>query len=263
MQGLFDTHAHLNDKKFSRDIGGAIARAAAEGVERITCVAWDMASSRMAVEIAGRNKNVWATVGVHPHDANFFDDQSLAELAKLAEHPKVVALGEIGLDFYRDLSPRPVQESVFRAQLQLAKELNMPVVIHDRDAGESILKVLEDVGLPAAGGVMHCFSEDLRYARRIIELGMYIGIAGTVTYAKSQMLADVVKAVPEDRILIETDSPYLTPVPHRGSKMNEPAYVRFVAEKIAELRGADSATIARITTENAMRFYRIGLKQKF
>lgn len=260
MQGLFDTHAHLNDKKFSRDIGGAIARAAAEGVERIACVAWDMASSRRAVEIAEGYENVWATVGIHPHGARFFDDQSLAELAKLAEHPKVAALGEMGLDFYRDLSPRPVQESVFRAQLQLAKELNMPVVIHDRDAGDSILRVLEDVGLPAAGGVMHCFSEDLRYAKRIIELGMYIGIAGPVTYAKAQTLADVVQTVPGDRILTETDAPYMTPAPHRGSKMNEPAYVRYVAEKIAELRGTDLATIAKITTENAMRLYRIGLQ---
>lgn len=257
MQELFDTHAHLNDRQLDSDIAGVLARAAAEGVERVTCVAWDMPSSRRAVKIADDYENVWATIGVHPHDAKSFTDESLAEIRELTAHPKVVALGEIGLDFYRDLSPRPVQESVFRIQLQLAKELDLPVVIHDRDAGSDVLRVIEDEGLPPAGGVMHCFSEDVEYAMRVIELGMYIGIAGPVTYPKSQMLAEVASTVPENRLLIETDAPYLTPMPHRGRKTNEPAFVRLVAERIAELRGTDLATIAGITTANAMRLYGI------
>ncbi|MEN6520294.1 MAG: TatD family hydrolase [Armatimonadota bacterium] len=257
MQTLFDTHAHLNDSQLEVDIDGILARAEAEGVDRIACVAWDMPSSRSAVEIADKYENVWATVGVHPHDAKSVTDESLTELRKLAVHPKVVAFGEIGLDFYRDLSPRDLQESVFRSQLKLAKELDIPVVIHSRDAGADTLRIIEDEGLPAAGGVMHCFAEDTEYAMRVIELGMYIGVAGPVTYSKSEKLVDVVRAVPVESLLIETDSPYMTPMPYRGRKINEPAFVKLVAEKIAELKGIDLDAAAEITTANAMRMYRV------
>ncbi|MEN6371946.1 MAG: TatD family hydrolase [Armatimonadota bacterium] len=257
MQSLFDTHAHLNDSQLEGDIDGILARAADEGVDRVACVAWDMPSSRSAVEIAEKYGNVWATVGVHPHDAKTVTDESLAELRELSLRPKVAAFGEIGLDFYRDLSPRDLQEAVFRAQLKLAKELDMPVVIHSRDAGADTLRVIEDEGLPAAGGVMHCFAEDTEYAKQVIGLGMYIGVGGPVTYSKSEKLVDVVRAVPLESILIETDSPYMTPMPHRGRKINEPAFAHLVAEKIAELKGISFATVAEVTTANAMRMYRI------
>ncbi|HOK53722.1 MAG TPA: TatD family hydrolase [Armatimonadota bacterium] len=256
MQGLFDTHVHLNDQSLIQDIDGVIARAEAEGVARMLCVGWDIDSSRRAVEIASRYRNIWASVGVHPHDAKSLDADSMAEIKDLAGKPKVVALGEIGLDFYRDLSPRPVQESAFRKQLAIAKELDLPVIIHDRDAGADIMRIILDEGPPAAGGVMHCFSEDADYALQAVELGFYIGIAGPVTFNKSDALREVVRKVPEDRLLIETDAPYLTPEPFRGRKPNEPSFVRFVAEKIAEVRKTDAETIAKITDANAERLFK-------
>jgi TatD DNase family protein len=256
MHGLFDTHAHLNHREFRDDVAGAVARAAAEGVDRIICVGFDLPSSRRAVEIARQYESVWAAVGVHPHDAKTLTDEGLAELKRLAMEPKVVAIGEIGLDFYRDLSPRPVQEEAFRAQLRLAEELAMPVIIHDRDAGSDILRIIEDEGTPAAGGVMHCFSEDADYALRAVEMGFYIGIAGPVTFDKSEKLREVVRAVSEDRLLVETDAPYLTPEPFRGRRKNEPAFVRLVAEKVAEIRVVDLATVARVTTANAVRLFK-------
>ena len=256
MTGLFDSHAHLNDRQFRRDADDAVARAAAEGVERIICVGWDLASSRQATEAARRYGGVWAAVGVHPHDAKTLNEAVLAEIRELAREPKVVAIGEIGLDFYRDLSPRPVQEAAFRAQLGLAKELGLPVVIHDRDAGSDILRVIEEEGAPPAGGVMHCFSQDARYAHRALDLGFYIGIAGPVTFGRSQALREVVRAVPEDRLLVETDAPYLTPEPYRGRKRNEPAFVRFVAEKVAEIRGIAFEELARVTSANAVTLFK-------
>lgn len=255
MIGLFDTHSHLNDNSFAHNIKDVLADAAENGVDRVICPGYDMPSSRRAIEIAEEFDNVWATVGVHPHDATTVTLESLAEISRLSEHPRVVAIGEIGLDFFRDLSPRLVQEDAFRAQLELAKELNMPVVVHDRDAGTEIMHVIDDVGLPSAGGVLHCFSEDTDYALRAVELGFYIGIGGRVTFGKTNKLHDVVRAVPLDRLLIETDAPYLTPEPFRGRRRNEPAYVRYVAEKIADLRQIDVDQIARITSENAVRLF--------
>jgi TatD DNase family protein len=255
MQSLFDTHAHLNDRQFKNDAEGAVSRASAEGVSRIVCPGYDLPSSRRAVDLARRFDGVWAAVGVHPHDAKLLDDAALAELARLAAEPKVVAIGEIGLDFYRDLSPRPVQEEAFRLQLRLAKELDLPVIVHDRDAQEDVLRIIEDEGPPLAGGVMHCFSGDLEQARRAFEMEFYIGAAGPVTYGKSHRLREVVKTVRAERLLIETDSPYLTPEPFRGRRKNEPAFVRLVAEKLAEVRRMSLDDVAQVTTENALRLF--------
>jgi len=255
MQELFDSHSHLNDRRLRRDVGGVVQRAAAEGVSRIMCVGFDLPSSRLAAEIAGLHSGVWAAVGVHPHDAKTLNDGVLSELARLAREPKVVAIGEIGLDFYRDLSPRPVQEAAFRAQIELAKELEVPVIVHDRNAGPQVLRVIEDQGPPAAGGVLHCFSGSLDLARQAMELGFYIGVAGPVTFQKSDALRAVVRAVPIERLLVETDAPYLTPEPFRGRKDNEPAFVRLVAEKVAEIKGIGLAEVARVTTANALRLF--------
>jgi len=255
MQELFDSHSHLNDRRLRRDVDGVVLRAAEEGVSRIMCVGFDLPSSRLAVEIAGLHSGVWVAVGVHPHDAKTLNDGVLSELARLAREPKVVAIGEIGLDFYRDLSPRPVQEAAFRAQIELAKELEVPVIVHDRNAGPQVLRVIEDQGPPAAGGVLHCFSGSLDLARQAMELGFYIGVAGPVTFQKSDALRAVVRAVPIERLLVETDAPYLTPEPFRGRKDNEPAFVRLVAEKVAEIKGIGLAEVARVTTANALRLF--------
>lgn len=258
MNTLFDSHAHLNDRRLMADIEAVLSSAADRGVGRIICPGYDMESSRRAVDIARRFDNVWATVGVHPHDATSVTDAVLAELRELAGRPRVVAIGEIGLDYYRNISPQPVQQSAFRAQLALAKDLGMPVVIHNRDAGADTMRILED-GLPPAGGVLHCYSEDVDYALRSIAMGLYIGIAGPVTFGKNKELRDVARAIPEDRLLVETDAPYLTPEPYRGRRRNEPAYVRVVAEKVAEVGGVDLETVARITSENTVRlFKRVG-----
>ncbi len=255
MPGIFDTHAHLNDKSLQKDIPGAIRRAAEHGVNRVICPGYNLATSRSAAQIAAEYKNVWASVGVHPHDSKHFDDVALRELRHLAEQPKVVAIGEIGLDYYRDLSPRPVQESVFRMQTALAKELGLPIIIHNRDAGADILRILKNEGVPEAGGVLHCFSEDADYALDVIEMGFYIGIAGPVTFSKSTDLREAVKAAPIERILVETDSPYLTPEPFRGRRQNEPALVHIVAQKVAEIRNLDVADLAKITTDNALKLF--------
>lgn len=262
MTGIFDTHTHLNDKYYSSDLDGAIARAADQGVDRIICPGYDLPSSRRAVEIARSYDNVWATVGVHPHDAESFDDKALAEVTKLAAEPRVVAIGEIGLDYYRDLSPRPAQISAFKAQIRLAKELDLPVVIHNRDAGADVIRILEEECVPPGFGVMHCFSEDVDYAMQVVDLGLYVGIAGPVTYTKNDYLREVAEKVPIEKILVETDAPYLTPEPFRGRRRNEPALVRLVAEKVAELRNLSLETFAQDTTANALRLFRkIGVKE--
>lgn len=255
MLGLFDSHAHLNDRQLRQDVDEILARAAADGMERVICPGFDIESSRSAVEIAEKYENVWATVGVHPHDAKTLSEASLDELKEIARSPKVVGIGEIGLDFYRDLSPRPVQEEAFRKQLALARELDLPVVIHNRDAGADVLRVLGEEGLPAAGGVLHCYSENVEYAMKSLELGLYIGIAGPVTFRKNEELREVVRQAPDERLLIETDAPYLTPEPFRGRRRNEPALVRLVAEKVAEVKGTDLASVAQSTAENTLRLF--------
>lgn len=256
---MFDTHAHLNDRAFKNDIEGVLTRAADAGVDRVICPGYDLTSSRKAVEIAGKYDNVWAAVGIHPHDAKSLTDEAMAEIRMLAAKPKVIAIGEIGLDFYRDLSPRAVQEQALRSQLRLAKQLGLPVIVHDREAGADILRVIEDEGPPDAGGVMHCFSGDLDQAERVLALGFYLGFAGPVTFGKSRNLREAARSIPIGRLLIETDSPYLTPEPYRGRRTNEPAFVRVVAEKVAEVRGVDLEEIAGATSENTLRlFERIG-----
>lgn len=252
---MFDTHAHLNDRAFKNDIEGVLTRAADAGVDRVICPGYDLTSSRRAVEIAGKFDNVWAAVGVHPHDAKSLTDETIAELRMLAAMPKVIAIGEIGLDFYRDLSPRAVQEQALRSQLGLAKQLGLPVIVHDREAGADILRVIEDEGPPDAGGVMHCFSGDLDQAESVLALGFYLGFAGPVTFDKSRNLREVARSIPIGRLLIETDSPYLTPEPYRGRRTNEPAFARVVAEKVAEVRGVDLEEIAGATSENTLRLF--------
>lgn len=258
---LIDTHAHLDMRQFDGDREAALGRAQAAGVTALVDVGADLESSRRAVRLAAENSQVFAAVGVHPHDAKKLDGAALAELRELAQQPKVVAVGEIGLDFYRDLSPRDVQRRAFQAQLAWAAQLAKPVIIHDRDAHAEIMAELENwaAGLknaPLAGaiGVLHTFSGDLAMAERAVDLGFYVSFSGPVTYHNARQLPGVVRALPLDRLLVETDCPYLAPEPHRGER-NEPAYVRLVAERIAALRGIPFDVLAEATTSNAVRLF--------
>jgi TatD DNase family protein len=258
---LIDTHAHLDSHKFDTDREAVLDRAKEAGVDALISVGADLASSQRAVALAEGHDAIYATVGIHPHEAKTLDGEALAELRELAQRPKVVAVGEIGLDFYRDLSPRNVQRRAFQAQLGWAAKLGRPVVIHDRDAHSEVLEILADWagGLrhsPLDGrlGVLHTFSGDLAMAERAIELGFYISISGPVTYQNARQLPDIVRALPLDRLLVETDCPYLAPHPNRG-KRNEPAFVQWVAKRIAELRNSSFDEVATATTANAQRLF--------
>lgn len=260
---LIDTHAHLDAPQFNADRAAVVERAQAAGVKAIVNAGASLESSRQAVALAAQYPEVYASVGVHPHDAKTLDGEVLAALRELARQPKVVAVGEIGLDFYRNLSPQDIQRRAFQAQLAWAARLGKPVIVHDREAHAEVLKTLTSwaAGLTRSSlagrvGVLHSFSGDLLMATRAIDLGFYISIAGPVTYQNARRLAEIVQALPLDRLLIETDCPYLTPHPHRG-KRNEPAHVRLVAEKIAAIKGLPLDEVAATTTANASRLFEL------
>jgi TatD DNase family protein len=253
---LFDTHAHLHFPDFADDLDAVMARARAAGVGGMLTVGTDVATSRAAIEIAEREPDVWATVGVHPHDAEGADDAALAAIVRLAASPRVVAVGEIGLDFFRDLSPRPAQERALRAQLEIARRVARPVVLHCRDAHEEMLAILAEHRVGEMGGVMHCFSGDVPIARRCLDLGLVVSLAGPVTYPKARALPEVARFVPGDRLVVETDCPYLPPQPFRGRR-NEPAHVAVTAARVAELRGEPLDTLAARLTATARRLFRV------
>lgn len=254
---LIDSHAHIYYRDYAEDFFDMLQRAEEAGVSAIVVVGTDLESSREAVELAEKHPHLYAAVGIHPHDAGRVSDACYDVIRALAvSSSKVVAIGEIGLDFYRDRSPRDVQETVFRRFLQLAAELGKPVIIHDRDAHDRVMAIIREESVRT--GVLHCFSGDAAMAAEAIALGFYISIPGTITYPGNQSLRDVVAAVSIDRMLVETDCPYLTPVPHRG-KRNEPAYVRLAAEKLAEVKGLTLDDVARITTKNAGDLFGISL----
>lgn len=253
---LFDTHAHLHFPDFADDLDDVMTRARAAGVGGILTVGTDAATSRAAIEIAEREPDVWATVGVHPHDAEGADAAVLAEIERLAAATRVVAVGEIGLDFFRDLSPRPAQERALRAQLEIARRVARPVVLHCRDAHEEMLAILAEHRVGEMGGVMHCFSGDVPIARRCLDLGLVLSLAGPVTYPKARALPEVARFVPGDRLVVETDCPYLPPQPFRGRR-NEPAHVAITAARVAELRGEPVDTLAARLTATARRLFRL------
>ncbi|WP_449241015.1 TatD family hydrolase [Desulfoscipio gibsoniae] len=253
---LFDTHVHLYDEQFADDLDRVFSRMAQAGVARAMCVGYDVDSSEKAVAMTKSRTGIVAAVGVHPHDAGSVAADYLARLADLARHPRVAALGEIGLDYYRDLSPRPVQQQVFREQLALVRKLNIPVIIHVREAYGDLLDILRRDGISPAGGVMHCFSGSWEVAQQAMEMGFYISLAGPVTFKKALKLKEIAVRVPADRLLIETDCPFLAPEPFRGRR-NEPAYVRYVAEHIAVLRDISLGELAQVTTANARRLFNL------
>lgn len=252
---LFDTHAHLDDEKFDEDREDVLRRAAESGVSRLVNVGADMASSRRSAALSAAYDMVYAAVGVHPHEVEKMADKDYNLLAEWAKLPKVVAIGEIGLDYYYDLSPRDAQRRHFIRQLDLARQTGLPVIVHDRDAHGDTMEILKREG-KGLTGVVHCFAGSMEMAAELIKMGWYIGVDGPVTFKNAAKLLEIVKRAPLERLLVETDSPYLTPVPFRG-KRNEPAYVRFVAERIAELRGMGADDFARASAENACRLFQI------
>ncbi|KAF0155820.1 MAG: TatD DNase family protein [Syntrophaceae bacterium] len=251
---LVDSHAHLEMKEFDSDRKDVIERASLAGVDCIITVGTNPSLSRKALSIARQYENVYATVGVHPHDVAKSNDKSFDELKVLAQDPKVVAYGEIGLDFFRNISPRGKQIEMFARQLELANELNLPVIIHDRDAHEETLSMVKASGI--RWGVFHCFSGEWAMARKCIDLGFYISVPGVVTFDKSKVLHEVVRQAPLDSILLETDCPYLTPAPHRG-KRNEPSFIIHTAKKIAEIKGMTWEEVAQTAACNTRKLFRI------
>lgn len=253
---LFDTHVHLNADQFVDDYEAVIERAHEVGVTHMVVVGFDEKTIPLAIDIAENNEGIYAAVGWHPVDAIDFKDEYLVWLEKLAKHPKVVALGEMGLDYHWDTSPRDVQEEVFRKQIRLAKELKMPIIIHNREATSEIIRVLQEEDAKEVGGVMHCYSGSVSEIEACLEMNFYISLAGPVTFKNAHELKEVAKAIPLERLLIETDAPFLAPHPNRG-KRNEPAYVKLVAEEISRLRGMTYEEICEITTKNALQFFSI------
>jgi TatD DNase family protein len=253
---MFDTHAHLQDKNLRGDLENVLNRAREAGVEKITCVGYDLPSSQEAVMLARKYKDVYAAVGVHPHDAETLNQESLEKLRNLAKDPNVVAIGEIGLDYYRDLSPREKQKEAFIEQIKLSQEIGKPIIIHDRDAHQDVMDIVKKYKAGKNQGIMHCYSGSLQMAIESIKEGFYISFAGPVTYKNAKKAQEVAAKVPMDRLLVETDCPYLTPEPLRG-KLNEPAHVRFVVQKIADLRRQHPDEIAYLTGRNARNIYRI------
>ena len=251
---LVDTHAHLNDERYKNDLQSVIQRANAAGVERIVVCGFDLASSELAIRIASNYEIVFATVGVHPHDAAHYNAGVQCRLSELSRSGKVIAIGEIGLDFHYDFSPRKQQLAAYEAQVSLAAELGLPMVVHSRESNTEALQVLKDFAGNIVGCVFHCFSGDERFARDVLDMGFYIGVDGPITYKTSEKLRKVVEMCPLDRVLIETDSPYLTPVPHRG-KRNEPAYVRYVAEAVAAVKRRPVEEVTEITAQNASNLF--------
>jgi len=253
---LVDTHAHLHFPEFAVDLDAVLARARAAGVRGMVTIGTDVATSRAAVALAAREPDVWAAVGIHPHDASSADDTALVEIERLASDARVVAIGETGLDFFRDLAPREAQARAFRAQLALARRTGKPVLVHCRDAHEETLSLLAAEGTRERGGIMHCFSGDLAIARRCLDLGLLISLAGPVTYPKPGALPEVARMIPSDRLVVETDCPYLPPQPYRGQR-NEPAYVAITAARVAELRGEPLIDLAARMSENARALFRL------
>ncbi|OGP73818.1 MAG: hydrolase TatD [Deltaproteobacteria bacterium RBG_16_49_23] len=253
---LIDSHAHLEMPEFRKDLSEVLQRAKDSGIGYIFTVGTERKDWRRALEIAGSHPSVYAILGVHPHNAREIDEKTYPALKELCKHEKVKAYGEIGLDFFRNHSPRDVQLKRFREQIALAKELRLPIVVHDREAHQETLEILKSEKAGENGGIIHCFSGDEEMAKACIDMGFYISIPGSITYKNAERFREIVKSLPLETLLVETDAPFLTPVPFRG-KRNEPSYVRYTAEKVAEIKKVSFEKVAEVTTENALRVYRL------
>ena len=255
---LIDSHAHIQGSEYASEVEAVVQRAREAGVETIIVVggAGELSSNQAAVALAESHRALYATVGMHPHDAKDVGEDEIEKLKHLTAKAKVIAVGETGLDFYYNHSPREVQRKVFARFIQMARETNLPLVVHERDAFQDAAELLRSEGRGQLRGVIHCFTGDYQAARQYLDLGFYLSFTGIITFKNAQALRDVVRDVPLERMFMETDSPYLTPIPHRG-KRNEPAYVRFVAETIAKVKGLTFEEVARVTSNNVRELFRI------
>lgn len=253
---LIDSHAHLETPDFKKDLEAVIQRAKEAGVEYIFTVGTEKKDWRRTLTIAESHPSIYAILGVHPHNAKEIDDETYPLLRELCKNQKVKAYGEIGLDFFRNLSPKELQLKRFREQLRWAKELRLPVVIHDREAHQETLEILKSEGAKECGGIIHCFSGDYQMAKACLDLGFYISIPGSITFKNAESLREIARRIPLESLLIETDAPFLTPAPFRG-KRNEPSYVRYTAQKLAEVKNIPFDKLAEATVQNALRAYRL------
>ncbi|WP_248929111.1 TatD family hydrolase [Paenibacillus hamazuiensis] len=253
---LIDTHTHLNARQFDEDRQEVIERAIQNGISRIVNVGFNRETIPSSIQLAEQYEFIYSTVGWHPTDAVDMTEEDLAWIESLCSHPKVVAIGEIGLDYYWDTSPKDVQHRVFREQIRLARKVGKPIVIHNRDAHQDIVKILQEEKASEVGGVMHCFSGSWETAKQCLDMNFYISFGGPITYKNAKQPKEVLAQVPMDRLLIETDAPYLTPHPFRG-KRNETGYVRLVAEAAAEIKGIPLENLAHVTTVNAITLFGI------
>lgn len=249
----FESHAHYDDKRFDEDREELLSTLLpASGVDTVVNIGCDVKSSEMSIRLAEKYPYVYASVGVHPHEVGGVNSQTIETLKKLSAHPKAVAIGEIGLDYYYDFNPRELQRFWFRQQLRLAEEVNMPVVIHSRDAAQETFEIIEASAVRK--GVIHCYSGALPMAREYVDMGFTIGVGGVVTFSNAKKLLEVVEGIPMERILIETDSPYLAPNPNRG-KRNDSRNLKYVVEKIAEVKGISSERVAEMSARNAKNLF--------
>lgn len=258
MISIFDSHAHYDDVAFNDDRESVIKELTENGVIGVINCGSSLEGARYSYRLASEYDIFYAAVGVHPENANEFNDKVLEELKSYTKNKKVKAIGEIGLDYYwEENPPKELQQNVFRTQMKLAEEINLPVIIHDRDAHQDTLKIIKE--FPKVKGVLHCFSGSVEFARECIKLGYYIGFTGVVTFKNAKKILEVAKEVPLDKILVETDAPYMTPVPYRG-KRNQSSYIKYVIEKIAEIRETTPENISSITIDNTKRLFNINYK---
>jgi TatD DNase family protein len=252
---LVDSHCHLEFPDFADELDAVVARAGEAGVGAMVTICTKVREFERVLAVAERSENVWCSVGLHPHEAAAEPELTAERLIELAAHPKVVGIGETGLDHYYEHSPREAQERQFRAHIEAARETGLPLIVHTRDADRETAEILErEMGRGAFRGLLHCFSSGRELAEKAVDLGLSISLSGIVTFNKAAELRETAKAVPLERILVETDAPYLAPVPKRG-KRNEPAFVAHTAAKVAELKGLSTAELARATTDNFFRLF--------
>lgn len=252
---LIDTHAHIDMEDFEPDFEQMLARAAQNGVEKIIIPAVEPSTFERVIKTAQKHENLYAATGVHPSDAKTFSPDALEKMEEMIKQPKVIAVGEIGLDYYWDKSFNDLQKDVFSAQIEFAKKHKKPIIVHDREAHGDTLEILKMTNAHETGVIMHCFSGSPEFALECVKEGFYIALGGVVTFKNAKKMKEVAKVVPLEKLLVETDSPYLTPEPYRG-KRNEPAYVKYAAQEIANIRGISFEELAKATTENAMRVFR-------
>lgn len=254
---LFDTHVHLNARQYAQDVEEVIARAESAGVSQMVVVGFNEETIPGALKLAETYDDIYAAVGWHPVDAIDMEQRHLDWIEELAAHPKVVAIGETGLDYHWDTSPKEVQQQAFRKQIALAKKVQLPIIIHDREAHQDIVQILKEEDAQEVGGVMHCFGGSVEMARECLKMNFYISFGGPVTFKNAKKPKEVAAQIPMDKLLIETDAPYLAPHPFRG-KRNEPAYVKYVAEQLAEIKGVSYQELANITKKNGQVLFKIG-----